>query len=94
LLCRLPVIIASFAPVEKMMTDFHFGRFRDAGALAIAHTPEELQEIVGKLSADTEARARMSEAGWEFMRKNFSFDGHASERIAELVRGWSKRTTT
>ncbi|TSC64788.1 MAG: hypothetical protein G01um101491_186, partial [Parcubacteria group bacterium Gr01-1014_91] len=94
LIYRLPVVIAAFAPVEKMMADFHFSHFEKAGALAIAHTPEELREIIGKLSGDPEARSRMSKAGWEFMQKNFSFDGHASERIAELVRGWSKRVTT
>lgn len=88
LLCRLPVVIASFAPVEKMMTDFHFSRFKEAGALAIAHTPEELQEIVVNLATNAAARQRMSAAGWEFMQKNFSFDGHASERIASLVRAW------
>lgn len=91
MLYRLPVVIASFAPVEKMMTDFHFSRFRDAGALAIAHTPEELREIVGKLATDAGARKRMSDAGEAFMKEQFSFDGHASERIARLVRDWSKR---
>lgn len=93
LLYRLPVILAAFAPTEKMMADFHFGHFEKAGALHIAHSPEELSLILRKLSADAEARARMSKAASEFMQKNFSFDGHASERIAELVRGWSKRAT-
>ncbi|HEY4501186.1 MAG TPA: glycosyltransferase [Candidatus Paceibacterota bacterium] len=90
---RLPVVIAAFAPVEKMMADFHFSHFKKAGALRIAHSPEELSEMLQELSIDPEARARMSEAGWAFMRKNFSFDGHASERIAGLVRGWSNRAT-
>lgn len=92
LLCGLPVVIASFAPVEKMMTDFHFSRFRDAGALAIAHTPEELREIVGKLAADAGARERMSAAAEAFMTEQFSFDGHASERIAAQVRTWAGAT--
>ena len=91
LLYRLPVVIASFAPVEKMMTDFHFSRFKEAGALAIAHTPDELREIVRKLTVDAGARERMSAAAEAFMREQFSFDGHASERIAELIRNWSKR---
>jgi hypothetical protein len=92
LLYRLPVIISAFAPVEKMMTDFHFSKFQNSGALFIAHSPEELSDMLQKLSADPEARTRMSMNGWEFMKKNFSFDGHASERIAELIRNWSKRT--
>lgn len=90
LLYRLPVILAAFAPVEKMMADFHFSRFQKAGALLIAHSPEELSDMLQKLSADPEARARMSEAGWEFMQKNFSFDGHAAERIATLIRNWQR----
>lgn len=91
LLYRLPVIIAAFAPVEKMMADFHFSHFAKAGALLIAHSQEELSDMLRELSADSGARERMSAAGWEFMQKNFSFDGHASERIAGLIRHWSKR---
>lgn len=86
LLYRLPIILAAFAPVEKMMADFHFSHFEKAGALLIAHSPEELSDMLKKLSADRDARARMSKAGWEFMQKNFSFDGHASERIAGFIR--------
>lgn len=89
LLYRLPVIIASFAPVERMMTDFHFGSFEKAGALAIAHTPEELRELVGKLAGDESLRARMSAAGEAFMKEEFAFDGHASERIATQLRSWA-----
>lgn len=90
LIYRLPVILAAFAPVEKMMADFHFSHFEKAGALHIAHSPEELSAMLRKLSADPEARVRMSKAGWEFMQKNFSFDGHASERIAKLIRNWQR----
>lgn len=93
LIYRLPVILAAFAPVEKMMADFHFSHFEKAGALLIAHSPEELSDMLQKLATNPEARAQMSAAGWEFMQKNFSFDGHASERIAKLVRDWSKRAT-
>lgn len=89
LLYRLPVVIASFAPVEKMMTDFHFSHFRDAGALLIAHTPKELADILQKLASDPDARARMSAAGLEFMQKNFSFDGLASKRVAAFIRSHS-----
>ena len=89
LLYRLPVILAAFAPTEKMMADFHFGHF-ESGALLIAHSPEELSTMLQKLSADPEARARMSSAAEAFMREQFSFDGHASERIAALIRNWKK----
>jgi len=94
LLYRLPVIIAAFAPTEKMMADFHFAHFVDAGALRIAHSPEELADILQELSADPEARARMSAAAQKFMKDNFSFDGHASKRIAKLIRNWSTQATT
>lgn len=94
LLYRLPVILAAFAPVEKMMADFHFSHFEKAGALRIAHSPEELSALLQKLSVDAEARARMSAAAETFMREQFSFDGHASERIARLIRNWSKRATS
>lgn len=89
LLYRLPVIVASFAPVEKMMTDFHFSRFQDAGALLIAHTPEELNGMLKKLASDSDARRCMSIAGWKFMKQNFSFDGKASKRIAKFIRAHS-----
>lgn len=91
LLYRLPVILAAFAPTEKMMADFHFSHFAKAGALLIAHSPEELADMLQRLSTDVEARARMSAAAETFMCEQFSFDGHASERIAKLIRNWSKR---
>lgn len=89
LLYRLPVILAVFAPVEKMMADFHFSRFQDADALLIAHSPEELTDMLKKLSADKDMRESMNKAGWEFMQKNFSFDGHASKRVADFIRAHS-----
>lgn len=93
LLYRLPVILAAFAPVEKMMADFHFSHFEKAGALLIAHSPEELTDMLQKLSTNSDARTRMSTAGWDFMQKNFSFDGHAAERIAKLIRNWQRTRT-
>ncbi len=90
LIYRLPVILAAFAPVEKMMADFHFSRFQEANALLIAHSLEELTGMLQKLSRDPKVRARMSAAGWDFMQKNFSFDGHAAERIAQLIRNWQR----
>lgn len=91
MLYRLPVVLAAFAPTEGMMADFHFSRFVEAGTLLIAHSPEELADILQKLSSDPEARIRMSNAGEAFMKEQFSFDGHGAERIARLVRDWSTR---
>ncbi len=90
LLYRLPVILVAFAPVEKMMADFHFSHFEKTGALVIAHTPEELRDILHKLAENPGLRTSMSTAGSEFMQKNFSFDGNASGRIANKIRNWKR----
>lgn len=94
LLHSLPTIIIAFAPQERLMTEYSFATFEQAGALVIARTPEELKEALNRLLADAGARERMGATGLKFMRENFSFDGHASERIAALIRSWSKGTTT
>ena len=92
LLHSLPTIIVAFAPQERLMTEYSFSKFEEAGALAIARTPKDLREIIARLGT-SDKRAEMSEAGLAFMQQHFSFDGHASERIATLIQGWSKRTT-
>ncbi len=84
-----PTVIVAFAPLERMMADFHFSKFEQAGALYIARTPEELKNALIQL-ADPETRARVGASGWDFMQKNFSFDGKASERIAEFIRTQAK----
>lgn len=90
LLHGLPTIVVAFAPQERLMTEYSFAPFEQAGALVIARTPEELKDALGRLLIDAGARERMGVAGREFMKENFSFDGHASERIATLLRSWSR----
>lgn len=89
LLYRIPVILAAFAPTDQMMSDFHFSRFTDSGALLIAHSPAELSDMLKKLASDANERFRMGEAGWDFMQKHYSFDGKASSRISDIIREWS-----
>lgn len=89
LMCGKPTIIVAFAPLEKMMTDFHFSQFEQAGALCIARTPEELAGHLSKLS-DPKERDRIGEVGRRFMDNRFSFDGKASERIAAQIKSWSR----
>ncbi|MFA6006950.1 MAG: glycosyltransferase [Candidatus Paceibacterota bacterium] len=93
MLHRKPVVVVAFAPIEKLMCDFHFSKFVQAGALAVAHSPEELAGIFQRLAKSAEAREHMSATAEAFMGKQFSFDGHASERIADRIRLWSRDTT-
>jgi len=92
LLHSLPTIVVAFAPQERLMTEYSFSKFEEAGALAIARTPKDLRDIIARLGAG-DKRTEMSEAGIAFMQQNFSFDGHTSERIATLIQSWSRRTT-
>lgn len=84
-----PVIVVALTPVERMMADFHFSRFVQAGAVAVAHNPEELVEVSKKLALDASERERMSAAAAEFLKNNFSFDGKSSQRIAQQIRTWA-----
>jgi len=92
LLHGLPTVLVALTPVERLMMGHNFAKFEEMGALAIARSPQELKNILERLNS-FEERTRMSEAGQKFMEDNFSFDGHATERIAERIRNWSKRTT-
>jgi len=91
LLYGLPTVLVALTPVERIMMGHSFAEFEKAGALAIARSPKELHNIFAHLDEGT--RARMSIAGQKFMKENFSFDGHAAERVATLIRNWSKRVT-
>lgn len=93
LLHRKPVVIVAFAPIERLMSDFHFSKFVQAGALAIAHSPEELASILAKLGESVIMREHMNEAAEAFMEKHFTFDGRASERIANRIRLWARDAT-
>lgn len=93
MLHRKPVVVIAFAPIEKLMCDFHFSRFVQAGALMIAHSPEELGSIFQRLVKSAEVREHMGATAEAFMTKQFSFNGHASERIAERIRLWVRDTS-
>lgn len=90
MLYHKPVVLVALTPVERIMADFHFSQFAQQGAIAIAHSPEELLAIVVSLARDAKARGRMSAAAQKFLKEHFSFDGNASKRIAEQIRIWAR----
>lgn len=84
--CRKPTVVLALNPVWSLMAVHDFVPYVESGALRLATTKEELVRITGELSEHPEARAKLSSQSAAFLEHNFAFDGHASERTAELIR--------
>lgn len=83
--CGMPVIIPALNPVDRAVVDFHFSPYRDAHALRIAYSHQELADALTELAAHPDARDRMRVGAQEFLTKNFCFDGNSSRRFAALI---------
>lgn len=62
-----------------------------AGALSVARTPQELIDIVRSFSEQESVRRRMYENTRVFAKENYSFDGNASKRLADLMRALASK---
>ena len=82
--CHKPVVLFTPLHLQEQEALFHFKRYADAGALALANSPEALAEALGALAKGPAHGAERSQKAHAFMEKNYSFDGKASERLADL----------
>lgn len=57
-----------------------------AGALVMANTKDELSMSLRLLAQEPERRALLVEKADAFMKRNYSFDGNASQKLADAVR--------
>ncbi|MCR4325590.1 MAG: hypothetical protein NUV59_02175 [Patescibacteria group bacterium] len=87
--CGVPVVLTALRPAQHPAARFHFLQYAEKNALLIAFTPDEAATSFTRL-ADSGERKHLSEAGSRFMQHNYAFDGHASERLAALVREVAK----
>lgn len=81
----MPVIIPALNPVDAQVVNFHFSKYREAGALYIASTNDEFVRILGELFSHPERRKEIQNKIHTFISQNFLFDGHSSERYADLI---------
>jgi len=81
-----PTVVFSVEPFEKEMIRFHFTRYAEEGALAVAYSQEELETALRSLSSDHTLRSRLAERAENMLAQLYAFDGRASERILELIK--------
>jgi CDP-glycerol glycerophosphotransferase (TagB/SpsB family) len=80
LLGKKPVVLY---PVKK--TDTYCRSEYEKGALPVS-SPDELVKSIGTLIEDEGAYAAAVQKGQHFLENNYSFDGQASERLADILR--------
>ncbi len=79
-----PVVLPTLSGVDAQVTRFHFAPYAEAGALAIVDTGEALSRALKRL-ADPSAREISRAKSVAFLAQNFSLDGHATERLRNLI---------
>lgn len=85
ILSKVPVVLVAMALGERLSIDGHFTSYADAGALRIAHSPEELARHLEDL-VDPSARAESTIAAQAFLREHYAFDGRGTVRLLERMR--------
>lgn len=83
--CGVPLVLYAATPVERMMLEYNFSSFAAEGAAVLCTNAEALSAELGTLARDSKARAALCDKGSAFLKREFAFDGKASERTAGLV---------
>lgn len=91
--CGMPTVVMGLNPMEVRVIQRDFSPYKEARALRIAFTQDELKMILTQLAESSEARAELRQGALQFVEKNYSFDGKSSERVAALIRSLAKRPT-
>jgi len=81
-----PLVFLGLSPEERMMGLDHFTQYQEAGAIRIAVSKDELIGVIDELAQSPDTRARLSGQAAAFLKREYSFDGHASERTAAFIR--------
>ncbi len=83
--CDKPLIYLGIAPVRQLEGLDQFTAYQEQGAMRIATNKEDLSRMLVELAGNPDARRRLSEGAADFLEREFAFDGHASERAAQLI---------
>ncbi len=81
----VPSIYLGLSPEQKMMGLHHFSYYEKEGAMRIATTKAELTNEISSLVSDPKLREALSAGAEAFLKKNYLFDGHSSERAAVFI---------
>ena len=84
--CHKPVILLAVDPTESFMGLHHFAPYVESQAIRLATTKEDFSTIAKELATNSDARAKLAAQGAAFLEREYAFDGHSSDRIAELIR--------
>lgn len=83
--CGKPLVLLALGPMEILRSLHHFSAYVQDKAIRMATTKEDLARIVEDLAEHPAARAELASQGTAFLEREYSFDGHASERMAALI---------
>lgn len=87
LLSGKPVIFDASLPIYASVARFDLKPHRDAGALVVVETGQELAVALAHLVKNPNERKELSVRAEKFMRENYLFrDGKSSERLAAAIR--------
>jgi CDP-glycerol glycerophosphotransferase (TagB/SpsB family) len=81
-----PVVYNGIPEMQKKALDEELSDHAAAGALIAALTPQELAQSLELLAREPERRAALVAKADDFMERNYSFDGHASQKLASVIR--------
>lgn len=89
--CGVPLTLYAATPVERMMLEHNFADMAQAGGVKLCLNAVALRAAVESLAGDPAARKTQAAAAKAYMAREFSFDGKAAERTAELIRSLATR---
>ena len=88
----LEALISGRPVIYNGMLEYHRALGKDlsgytaAGAMIAANTQSELDQSLESLARDPQQRRQLVEKADAFMKRNYSFDGNASQKLANVVR--------
>ena len=95
----LEALISGRPVIYNGTLEFHnalgteFEEYATAGALIMAHTEQELADSLESLARDSQLRRSFVERADVFMKQNYSFDGKASRKLADVIRTLTLKKT-
>lgn len=83
--CGKPLVYLGLSSIEKLFGLHHFPMYAENNAMRLATTTEDLAHILKELSMHPDVRAEIAAHAVAFLKREYVFDGHASERMADLI---------
>lgn len=84
--CGKPLVYLGLCPSDVMTGSQHFLQYVQAGAMRIATSKEYLERILREAAGNPAVRKNLSEGAIALLKREYAFDGRASERTADFIR--------